>query len=299
MLDDIVVTGAAGFIGSHVAETLAQEGFKVIHTDARVPSRSEGEWKQVDLTDFQGLLDLTKDAHAVCHIGGIGDVYVAAAEPRLALHVNGCGTLNLLEACRMNRVERFIYASTWEVYGPARYEPIDEGHPCAPAHPYSISKLTGDLLVQGHGARGAPRPTVLRLGTAYGPRMRENAVIPAFILRAMRGQPIEIHGSGDQFRQFTHARDIANAFRLALKAEAPGAVYNIVSPERITIRQLAEAIQGRIPAKVNFGPSRPSDAPSAFVESVQAGKGLGWYPRVSFDKGLDELMGIYLSQRPK
>src|SRR5207248_1589939 len=121
-------------------------------------------------------------------------------------------------------------------------EPVDERHPCAPTHPYSISKLAGDLATQSINSKLSLSGVVLRLGTAYGPRMRTTAVIPSFIGRAARGEPIAIHGKGDQFRQFTHASDIARAFYLATVASRPGRVYNVVSPEKVTVLQLAQAV---------------------------------------------------------
>ncbi len=296
-MDEVVVTGAAGFIGSHVATALNDAGNKVILTDITLPEHRVGDWRRADLTRYDEILELTRNVRAVCHIGGIGDVYLAASAPQLALHVNVCGTLNILEACRVNHVERVVYASTWEVYGAPRYEPIDENHPCLPDHPYNISKLGGDLLTQGYGSHGAPHALVLRLGTAYGPRMRENAVIPAFILRALRNQPIEIHGTGGQFRQFTHVDDISRAFRLALDAQDPGKIYNIVNPERITIRGLAELVVKRIPTQVVFKDPRPGDVPPAVVDSRRAEKDLGWHPKVPFKQGLEEFIDGYLALR--
>jgi len=289
-----VVTGAAGFIGSHVVHHLEEHGFEVVQSDVVPPGPAYAEWKRADLTRFEDMLELTHGVDAVCHIGGIGDVYLAASNPQLAMAVNGGGTLNLLEATRKNGVSRFVYASTWEVYGSPRYEPIDETHPCLPRHPYSISKFAGELLVQGYGADGPLRTVALRLGTAYGPRMRTNAVIPAFILKAMRHEPIEIHGTGEQFRQFTHASDIAEAFRLALTVEEPEPVYNIVSPERTTIKSLAEMITARIPARVVHSEPRPGDVPPAFVDATLARTRLGWAPKVEFRKGLEDLIDAFL-----
>lgn len=290
----VVVTGAAGFIGSHVAAYLEDRGFDVVRSDSRVPKHSEPAWRRADLRRTQELLRLTRRVDAVIHIGGIGDVYLAGREPQLALSVNGTGTLNILEAAKRNHVARFVYASTWEVYGPSVYQPVDERHPCFPEHPYSISKFAGDLLVQCYGQHNALRTVVLRLGTAYGQGMRETAVIPAFLMKAIRRERIEVQGSGKQFRQFTHVSDIANAFYLALEQEDPEPVYNIVSPERTTIRSLAETIADCLPVEIAYRESRLGDPPSVEISSRLAADRLGWTPKVAFGEGLRKFMGAYM-----
>lgn len=289
----ILATGAAGFIGSHVARSLESAGHEVFRSDSRIPRKREGMWKRADLTRMEDMLNVTRDVDAVVHIGGIGDTYLAARDPQLATNVNGTGTLNLLMAAERNGIKRFIYASTWEVYGPPAYQPVDERHPCFPQHPYSISKFAGDLLVQSYGRNGSLRTVCLRLGTAYGRGMRETAVIPAFLLKALRKETIQIDGSGQQFRQFTHVSDIANAFYLALQAEDPSPVYNIVSPERTTIRSLAETIADGLPVGIAYRESRAGDPPSVEVTSQLAADELGWNAQVPFGQGLREFIGEY------
>jgi UDP-glucose 4-epimerase len=290
----VVVTGAAGFIGGHVARTLQEAGLDVVGSDIRPPKGHSGAWKRADLTQLADLVELTSGAEAVCHVGGIGDVYVASEDPFLALHVNGCGTALLLEACRKSQVRRLVYASTWEVYGPPRYQPIDENHPTAATHVYNISKLTGDLLVQSAGTHGGLRTVVLRLGTAYGPGIRENAVIPLFVRKALRKEPIVIQGTGAQYRQFTHASDLAQAFLLALHARDPSPVYNVVSPEQTTIRGLAEMIAHEVPTEIAFREARAGDPPPAVIDSTLIRKELGWEPRVPFADGLRDFIRSYV-----
>lgn len=252
-------------------------------------------WRPADLLSMSDLLDITKGIDVICHIGGIGDIYVAAADPALALCVNGLGTLNLLEAAKKREVARFFFASTWEVYGTARYEPIDEDHPCNPSHPYSISKLTGDMLVRSYRSKGQPLTTSLRLGTVYGTRMRQSAVIPKFVLSAIKDRRIEIQGSGDQFRQFTHVKDVARAFGLAIENQDPGPVYNIVSSERTSISDLAVAISERLPAQILHNTAREGDVSPALVSPKLAEKELGWRSRVSLKSGLEEIVAEYAS----
>jgi len=213
------------------------------------------------------------------------------------MNVNAGGTAAILEASRRNSVGRFVYASTWEVYGEPRYEPMDEMHPCGPKHPYSVSKLAGDLITQTYGDQGSPSTVVLRLGTTYGPGMRTNGVIPSFVLRALSGQPIEIQGTGSQSRQFTHVTDVANAFALAVESAAPARVYNIVGNDRISIREVAEMISQRVRADLVTVEARPNDVPPAAVTSRRAEKDLGWRPRVRFTRGLGDLIDFYVDGR--
>ena len=292
----VLVTGAAGFIGSHIANLLEKHGYEVARSDLYIPDSPFDGWRRADLTDPRDMIEATYGIDAVCHVGGIADVYVATARPQLAMEVNAIGTLNLLEACSTNGVKRLVYASTWEVYGTPRYEPIDEDHPCLPQHPYNISKFTGELSVRNYGNRGTPATVALRLGTAYGHRMRSDAVIPMFVTKAMRGEAIEIHGTGEQFRQFTHVSDIAEAFRLALETHDPTPVFNIVSPERTTISSLAGLIAARIPLTIVYRSARPGDVSSAQIEAGLARDRLGWKPRIQFEDGLNGLIDNYLNK---
>jgi len=289
----VVVTGAAGFLGSHVADLLEVRGYQVVRSDIFQPPDAKGDWKLADLRRFGDLVELTRKADVVCHIGGIGDVYLAEADPKQAMEVNGLGTANFVEAARRNGVSRFVYASTWEVYGKPKYEPMDENHPCWPGHPYSISKLAGDLFTQSAHSVPGLSTVVLRLGTAYGPRMRENAVIQAFILRALRGLPLEIRGTGEQFRQFTHASDIAAAFVKAISLTDSPLVFNIVSPEWTSIRKVASIVAELVPSQVVFRERRQGDPPPAMVSSRLADSALGWKPQISFQEGLQSLVEYF------
>jgi UDP-glucose 4-epimerase len=184
-----------------------------------------------------------------------------------------------------------VYASTWEVYGEPAYQPIDEQHPCSPEHPYSITKLAGERLALSYGQfHPELSVTALRLGTAYGTRMRANSVFGTFIGRALRGEPIIVQGSGSQGRQFTHATDIAAAFDLAIARQSGGAVYNVVSDEMTTIRALAEIVADAIPTSLTFGPGRPGDPPPAVVSNGRARAELGWRPAVAFADGIEQLI---------
>jgi len=284
----VLVTGGSGFLGSYVVSALREAGHSVVIFDIQSPN--SGDYIRGDLTSLDDLLIGTQGIDAVCHLAAVGDVYLAFDKPYLAAELNVVGTANLMEACLRNQVAKVVYASTWEVYGEPCYQPIDEAHPCNPDHPYNITKLAGERIALSYDRLKGVPTLCLRLGTAYGTRMRPNSVFCIFIARALRGEPLVIKGSGEQSRQFTHARDISYAFRCALESAVSGEVFNIVSPESISIRQLAEMVAERIPTSITYEEAREGDIASALVSSEKARLALGWEPAVGFSEGLSELV---------
>ncbi len=289
----VLVTGGAGFLGSHVVEWLRREGHQVSILDLKPPSSIDG-FVPGDLTNLDDLVRATEDVEVVCHLGGVGDVYLAFEQPQLAAACNVMGTANLMEACLRNEVDKVVYASTWEVYGEPQYQPIDEEHPCRPDHPYNITKLAGEQIALSYDELKGVKTIALRLGTAYGTGMRPNSVFSIFIRRAMNGEPLTIKGGGTQSRQFTHAHDICLAFARALEAPIHGEVFNIVAPESISIKRLAELVTKRLPTEITYAEARLGDVPPAQVSSQKAREMLGWEATVPFEQGLLELIEAHL-----
>lgn len=285
----ILVTGAAGFLGGSVARHLAAVGHEVRGFDQAADSSPAYEAVVGDLLDAESVASAAEGVDAICHLGAIGDVYLAAEQPDLAAKVNVAGSANVATAAA-NAGAKVIYASTWEVYGEPEYQPIDEAHPTRPDHPYNITKLAGEQLLLAAGRlRGLP-VIALRLGTAYGPGLRPNSVFRIFIDRARAGEPITIQGDGSQGRQFTYAADIASAFELACRSDAHGSVLNIVAPETVSIKELAELVIQRYPTDLTFGEARPGDVPPALISSALAEKALHWKATTPFEVGIDHLL---------
>jgi len=284
-----LVTGAAGFLGRHVASRLRHEGWDVTAFDQQ-RTEIEGVAAIVgDLRDAEAVSDAVEGNDVVCHVGAIGDVYLAAEQPELAAAVNVVGSANIASAAQRAGA-RVVYASTWEVYGEPQYQPLDEDHPCSPDHPYNITKLAGEqVLLAADRLRGVP-VLALRLGTAYGTGLRPNSVFRIFIDKARRGDPITIQGDGSQGRQFTHASDVAEAFVLACASEEHGMALNAVSSRSVSIKELAELVIARYPTELTFGEARPGDVPPARVSADKISRVLGWKAQMPFEKGLDELM---------
>ncbi len=285
----VLVTGGAGFLGRHIARRLHRDGYEVTIFDQHTVEEPGIRAIVGDLTDRTSVEAAVHGQSVVCHVGAIGDVYLAGDQPALAASVNVTGTAHIAEAA-LAASARVVYASTWEVYGPPRYQPIDEDHPCQPDHPYSITKLAGEqILLAAAELQGLP-VVALRLGTAFGTGLRPNSVFRIFIDRARRGEPITIQGDGSQGRQFTHAADIARAFSLAAASDLGRTVFNTVAPETISIKQLAEMVVERLPTELTFGEPRPGDVAPALVSSGRIEAELGWRAEIGLEEALSELI---------
>lgn len=291
----VLVTGAAGFLGRHVSQHFRDAGWGVRGFDL---SRTEIEGVEPYIGDFtqqDNVRDAVADMDVVIHIGAIGDVYLAGEQPELAATVNVTGS-SIIASAAAEAGARLVYASTWEVYGEPKYEPLDENHPTNPDHPYSITKLAGEAMVLSAADLGGAPSVALRLGTAYGSGLRPNSVFRIFIDRARNGEPITIQGDGSQGRQFTHARDIARAFELAAVSSLTGEVFNIVAPESTSIKELADVVSERFPTDVSFGEPRPGDVTPATVSAAKAQTVFGWEPTVMFADGMDELIASVVKE---
>lgn len=286
----VLVTGVGGFIAPHVAHAFRSAGHEVIGFDLRPVAGTGYPIVVGDLLDAPLLANTLAGVDAVCHLAGVGDVYLAAGDPLLAVQGNVAATTQLTLAAAAAGVRRVIFASTWEVYGTPLYQPVDEGHPTRPDHPYNITKLAAEHMGMSLGALKGVSFIALRLGTAYGAGMRPNAVLRIFADRARTGRPLTIKGTGEQFRQFTHAADIARAFCLAAERDVPPGAYNIVAPEKITIRQLAEAVIARFKGEIIYEPARAADVPPAEVSADRAQRVIGWEPKVPFRDGVKTLL---------
>jgi len=259
------VTGHKGFLGSHVREAMEAAGHEVQGFD--IP---ECDILALPHGAFKGL-------DAVCHIAAIGDVYHAHRDPDMAVRVNVLGTQRVLQRALDDSVKRVIYCSTWEVE-----TNLD--------HPYNITKYGGDLMAQCYRRLYGLDTMILRMGTLFGPRMRETAVIPKFIKLAAEGKKITIQGDGMQYRQFLHVRDAARAFVAALTA-APvtgDKAFRVVGDETVTVRQIAEMSGGEI----EYLPARAGDAHAILMDNGEAKAGLNWAPQVSFSEGFAELQEL-------
>jgi UDP-glucose 4-epimerase len=287
----VLVTGGSGFIGSHVVDRLRARGYQPVIYDLRPSS-----WHQpgtVDtvlgsITDREALERALHSCDAVAHLAAVADVNDVHAEPEDAERVNARGTVTVLEAARRAGVKRIVYASTIWVYSDCEPNAVDEETLLpAPSHLYTSTKLAGELYCKAYQELYGIDYTILRFGIPYGPRAREAAVIPAFVNKALRGEPLTLAGDGSQSRRFVYVEDLADGVALGVDEIARNRVYNLASDENVTIKQIAETVQKLIgDVEIVHTPARPGDFGGKIVSSERARRELGWTAATPFSEGV-------------
>ena len=295
--DTVAVTGGSGFIGSHVVDALLGAGHSVRVLDQRPPMQAEAEWAEVDLLDQDSLTDAIKGCGPVFHLAAMADVNNVIAEPAESVAATALGAARVLEAARRSDAGRVILASTVWVYAGTHGDVVDEDTPfdlSLPRHIYASSKLAAEMFCADYANLFCRPYTVLRYGIPFGPRMRSDLVVAAFLERALRGEALKIDGDGAQERSFVYVEDLAAAHVLALAPVAENRTYNLEANEPISIRRLAETVGELVgDIEVTFGPSRPGDYRAKRVSSERARTELGWAPRYDFAAGLQRTLDWY------
>tara|TARA_Y100000031_G_scaffold156447_1_gene211019 strand:- start:1052 stop:1996 length:945 start_codon:yes stop_codon:yes gene_type:complete len=284
-----LMTGGAGFIGSHVVDKLRDKEIEVRVYDMIMPTyRKDIEYYQGSLLDLDALRMALDGIDVIFHLGAIADVKDVYEEPHYSEAINVRGTINVLEAARRSETKKVIYASTTWVYSDCSGDIVDETTPLSPpSHLYTATKLASEYYCLAYSKLYDLGITILRYGIPYGPRARPGAVIPAFVTKALRGEPLTIAGEGSQFRQFIYVEDLAEGNVLALKSIAKNKIYNLDGKDKITIKQVAETVQKLVGGvKIESVPARPGDFSGKEISSELAKKELGWEPKVSFEEGL-------------
>jgi len=299
----VLITGAGGFIGSHLAETLVRAG---AHVRAFVRYTSSGGWGWLDesplrdelevvagdMRDPETLAPALQDVEVVFHLAALIAIPYSYTTPLAYVRTNVEGTVNLLEAARAAGVARVVHTSTSEVYGTARSVPIDERHPLQGQSPYAASKIAADKLAESfHRAFGLP-VVVLRPFNTYGPRQSARAVIPTIIAQALAGRPVEL-GALTPTRDFTFVDDTVRGFMLAGTAPvAVGQTINLGTGSEIAIGDLAQLIGELLgqPIAIVHGQMRDRPAGSEVErlcsDNRLARELLGWAPEVGLQAGL-------------
>ncbi|MDR4494864.1 MAG: NAD-dependent epimerase/dehydratase family protein [Nitrospirales bacterium] len=302
-MSNVIVTGGSGFIGSHVVDALMEAGHAVTVLDHRVrPHRSDVKFEDVDLMDLSSVIAATKDADHIFHLAAVSNVNYAYKYPVYATALNIMGTTHILEAARIHGNQRVYLASTVWVYNGAPDEAAaDETVPFylqGAGHIYTSSKMAAEMLCQNYGQLYKIPFTILRYGIPYGPRMREELLIPIFINKALHGQPLSIAGKGEQYRNFIYVRDIADAHVLAMSEKALNQVYNLEGSRKVTVLEVAEGIKKVLGGKVTleFIPARSGDFGGREVSATKARQELGWHPTVSFEEGMKRTVEWFQEQ---
>ena len=296
----VMVTGGAGFIGSHIVEELLAAGHEVSVVD-NLQTGSEAwlpagvAFYRISILD-EALCDVMAEAAPEYVIHQAAQVNVARSVEDSArdAQVNIVGSLRLLEACRKHGVRKVIYASSAAVYGEPRALPLVEDHPVAPLSPYGVSKHTVEHYLEVYRRLYGLNYTVLRYANVYGPRQDaqgEGGVVAIFTYRIVRGLGVTIDGSGEQTRDLVYVGDVARANVLALTA-GDGEILNVSMGVETSVNRLLAAIEEAVGrrAEVRHGPPRPGDIVRSVLANGRARRVLGWEPRVSLADGLQAVV---------
>jgi UDP-glucose 4-epimerase len=308
----VLVTGGSGFIGSHVVDKLRERGHEPVIYDLRPspwhssPTQPAPGLPPVDtvlgsITDREALERALHSCDAVAHLAAVADVNDVHAEPEDAERVNARGTVAVLEACRRAGVKRVLYASTIWVYSDTASDEVDEDTLLPPpSHLYTSTKLAGELYCKSYQELYGIDYTILRFGIPYGPRAREAAVIPAFVNKAFRGEPLTLSGDGMQSRRFVYVEDLADGVARGLDDIAVNRVYNLVSDENVTIKQIAELVQEIVGnTEIAHTPARPGDLGTKIVSGERARAELGWTAVTPFAEGVRKYVDWRLEEAAK
>lgn len=305
----VLVTGGAGFIGSHLVDRLLKNGLEVKVIDDLSSGRFDNIQSHVGKSNFcfvkgdvrkrETVKEAVKDVEVVFHAAAFVSVIQSISNPLITNDVNVCGTLNLLEESLCSNVKRFVLSSSAAVYGQQDKLPVEEGAPLHPESPYAISKLAAELYAESYCRNHGLETVCLRYFNVYGPRQANGpyaAVITSFMDSLARKIPPTIYGNGEQTRDFINVRDVVDANMLAMRKKCAGEILNVATGSALTINDLLKKLQ-RIMGEDENAPIL--EAPRAFEvrHSVgdihKASEVLGFKPKVSIEDGLGELVNYY------
>ncbi|MEE9150815.1 MAG: SDR family oxidoreductase [Thermoplasmata archaeon] len=312
----ILITGGAGFIGSHLAFKLAQLEYEVIildnldpYYDVRIKKKNlelvlrneKCSFVNGDILDREQLEDIVKDGvNFIYHEAAQPGVRASVENPLKPNEVNVKGTLNVLEAARKGEVERVISASSSSVYGKVEYLPFDENHPTQPLSPYGVSKLVAEHYCRVYNDLYGLPTVSLRYFTVYGPRMRPDLAIPIFTRALFHGESPTIFGNGEQTRDLTYIEDIVSANLKLLETDrTDGEILNIGGGKRVTVNRLFEFLMQLIGSDVEpiYGGVIKGDAKHTLSNIDKARQLIGYEPTTSIEAGLEKFVGWYKANR--
>jgi UDP-glucose 4-epimerase len=296
-----VVTGGAGFIGSHMVDLLLEKGFEVVVIDNlsggrldNLKQHAKNPNLSVETTDICDLKDdaaCFKNAAYVFHFAGIGDIVPSIERPREYLKTNVQGTVSVLECARhAGTVRKFVYAASSSCYGLTDEIPTKETAKIKTEYPYALSKYLGECS-SFHWNKVYQLPVnSIRIFNAYGPRSRTSgaygAVFGVFLAQKLKAQPFTVVGDGTQRRDFIYATDLAKAFMAAAETDISGEIFNAGAGNPQTINRLVELLGG----EVVYVPKRPGEPDCTWADIGKIKSSLGWAPQVSFEEGVASMM---------
>ncbi len=295
-----LVTGGAGFIGSHIVDALLEMGHEVVVLDNYSTGHQGNLYHQknnpklyvneIDIAQYEKILPLFTGVDWVFHLAALADIVPSIQNPLNYHHSNVNGTASVLEAAKQHNIKRFIYAASSSCYGIPDISPTTEDAEIRPEYPYALTKNIAEQYIL-HWGKVYSLPVVsLRLFNAYGPRARTTgtygAVFGVFLAQKLAGKPYTVVGDGKQTRDFTYISDIVSAFLAAANSDIRQEVFNIGSGGTYSINRLVELLGGEI----TYIPKRPGEPDCTFADISKVTKMLNWKPQVSFEKGVGEML---------
>lgn len=304
-MNKVIVTGGAGFIGSHIVDALIRSGAQVISIDNYIAGSPDNLTKHpnlkevyADVSDFTQIEEHFEGVDAVFH-NAASKMTVCKSDPRRDLEVNAAGTLNILELSKRYGIRKVVHASTGSVYGVAKYHPTDEDHPLNPVYYYGVSKLAGEKYVRMFFETYGMDVTVLRYYHVYGPRQDSGefgGVVGIFAKRALQNKPLIIFGDGSQVRSFTYVDDVVSINKfVASMPYTKGEAYNCASGTNISILDLANRVLSYYEKEdlgIEFRDWKRGDIKNFDVDNSKL-KDLGFYFDTEFDEGLSRTLDWY------
>ena len=296
----IVVTGGAGFIGSHLVELLLKENHEVTVIDNFSTGRPENldHLKEnpnlklicADITDFEKIEPSFRDKDWVFHLAALADIVPSIEKPVDYHKSNVDGTFNVLQSCVKNNIKRFVYSASSSCYGIPDVYPTPETTETAPQYPYALTKYIGEQYVM-HWGKVYKLPVVsLRLFNVYGTRSRTSgtygAAFGVFLAQKLSEKPFTVVGDGTQTRDFTYVTDVADAFYTAAKSNVCNEIMNVGSGNTYSVNKIVDLLGGE---KV-YIPKRPGEPDCTFADISKIRKLLNWEPKVSIEEGVNNLL---------
>ena len=296
-----IVTGGAGFIGSHMVDLLVDRGYSLVVIDNLATGRVENlahhrreprvDFQQIDMCSLTADSSLFRGVDHVFHFGGIGDIVPSIERPLEYMRANVNGTLAVLEASRHAGVRKVVYAASSSCYGLATELPTTEEAPIRPEYPYALSKYLGESAAL-HWAQVYRLPVIsIRMFNVYGPRVRTTgaygAVFGVFLAQKLHGKPFTVVGDGTQRRDFVYVTDVARAYLLAAESDVGGEIFNLGAGDPQPVNRLVELMGG----EVVHVPKRPGEPDCTWADVGKIRRMLGWKPEVSFPDGVKAMLG--------
>ncbi len=295
-----IVTGGAGFIGSHLVDLLIKKNFLVRVLDNLSGGRLENLkqhknnknllFKNVDISKMSQNEKIFKDAKYVFHLAGKGDIVPSIENPYEYMMTNVIGTTKVIENCRNKNIKKFVYAASSSCYGKAK-TPTDETHSISPEYPYALSKYLGEQTCF-HWSKVYKIPTIsIRIFNAYGTRVKTTgvygAVFGVFFKQKLENKPLTLVGNGLQRRDFLNVKDVAKAFYMSAISNKVNEIYNLGSGNPKTIIKLIKLIKSKKIVKL---PKRPGEPDCTWANISKIKKQIGWKPEITFENGVKEML---------